>query len=514
MAKHVILLTDAHESPAQALVDAMRDAGVSILIEVLREAEVEARLTGERGESAKGEGAPQPLAILYEVLGGVDILEIHAAIEHATVFWPDAPLIACRRNSPHALRPLDGSMLKRLGFRAVADEPAQLPALLRRMEERGTTGELPTSENIERAFLPGALLPQRLKTGTLRAAFEMVASLHFANDQKSAAHTALAGLAPLIDADRWAIYLTSETSGAEASSLEPLAVRGLLSGEREVAENDWRRMLLGDAISLLGSESKAVREAAESMEIIKRREKQKRIVAVPLINGDRALGVLEAVREGVGRRSFKPSEVALLDALAVPLTSALSNSVRIAEAERLSQTDDLTKLHNARYLRQFLLNEIKRARRYGSSVAAIFFDLDDFKQINDRHGHLVGSHVLMEMAAITLSGVRDTDAVARYGGDEFVVILPETGIEQAIQVAERLREKVARHEFTGGRRHRLKLTASFGVAAFPQHAPSPQQLIACADTAMYEAKAAHKNCVRQPSHDLAPTTVKNEKVIS
>jgi diguanylate cyclase (GGDEF)-like protein len=186
----------------------------------------------------------------------------------------------------------------------------------------------------------------------------------------------------------------------------------------------------------------------------------------------------------------------VLNALALPVASALANAVRIGEAERLSQTDDLTKLHNARYLRQFLLNEIRRARRYGSSVAALFLDLDDFKRVNDAHGHLAGSHVLMEMAAVILSSIRDTDAVARYGGDEFVIVLPDTEIELAGTVAERIRAKIAQHYFNAGRNLKLSLTASFGVAAFPEHASSPQQLIACADTAMYEAKAAKKNCVR------------------
>jgi diguanylate cyclase (GGDEF)-like protein len=129
-------------------------------------------------------------------------------------------------------------------------------------------------------------------------------------------------------------------------------------------------------------------------------------------------------------------------------------------------------------------------------VAALFLDLDDFKKVNDLHGHLVGSHVLMEMAAVILGSVRDTDALARYGGDEFVIVLPDTGIQLAEIVAERIREKISHHEFTGGRRLQLSLTASFGVATFPHHASSPQQLIACADTAMYEAKAANKNCVR------------------
>jgi diguanylate cyclase (GGDEF)-like protein len=239
-------------------------------------------------------------------------------------------------------------------------------------------------------------------------------------------------------------------------------------------------------------------------------------MAVPLICGERLLGVLEAVREDeaddAASRFFTKAEAALADALALPIACALANSVRVAEAERLSQTDDLTKLHNARFLRQFLLSEVKRARRYNSSVTALFLDLDDFKGINDVYGHLVGSHVLMEMASVLLSSVRDTDIVARYGGDEFVIVLPETDLEQAAVVAERMREKIARRVFTGGRGMRLSLTASFGVGTFPQNAHSPQQLIACADAAMYEAKAAKKNCVRFST--ATPPATMDEKSIS
>jgi diguanylate cyclase (GGDEF)-like protein len=133
----------------------------------------------------------------------------------------------------------------------------------------------------------------------------------------------------------------------------------------------------------------------------------------------------------------------------------------------------------------------------------------------------------MEMAAVILSSIRDTDAVARYGGDEFVIVLPDTGMELAGTVAERIRAKIERHEFNGGRGLTLRTTASFGVAAFPEHAASPQQLIACADTAMYEAKAAQKNCVRftvgllqgmreesQPAVELAIEETETEKMIS
>jgi diguanylate cyclase (GGDEF)-like protein len=327
----------------------------------------------------------------------------------------------------------------------------------------------------------------------VRAAFDLVASLHFIGDQNSAAHAVLAGLAPLVNADRWTIYLFSNDKGPDAAILEPLASFNPADEAASDQSDDWRRLLMAEEIIPAGSESRAARLAGAGMGTVKKKEHGQHYIAVPLVCGERILGVLEGTRQ---RNSFKKLELEILDALSLPVASALANAVRIGEAERLSQTDDLTKLHNARYLRQFLLNEIRRARRYGSSVAALFLDLDDFKRVNDAHGHLAGSHVLMEMAAVILSSIRDTDAVARYGGDEFVIVLPDTQIDLAGSVAERIREKIARHYFSGGRNLKLSLTASFGVAAFPVHASSPQQLIAAADTAMYEAKAANKNCIR------------------
>lgn len=498
---HVILLTDAHEAPALELIEALQEAGVAVLVEGLREAELEAALRQQPERQTDVDPAtPQPLAVLYEVFPGADATDLHAAIEHATATWPGVPTIACRHHVRGAaglnLRVFDAAALNRIGFRAIADKAAQLPALLRQIEERGTTGELrlPQSPNLP---APNSLsLPASLTSAHLRAAFELVSLLHFANDQRSAAHAVLSGLSNLVKADRWVIYLLSESSTADSVGLEPLVVRDHIGNRPTLADDDWRQAILTDALLPAGSESKTAKTAATQLGTFRKTEAGRRVLALPLISGERVLGVLEAIREEKGARSFTKSEATLLEGLAVPIGSALANSERIAEAERLSQTDDLTKLHNARYLRQYLLNEIRRARRYGSNVAALFFDLDDFKRVNDGRGHLVGSHVLMEMAAVILSSVRDTDSVARYGGDEFVVILPETGLEQAALVAERIRATIEDHAFTGGRRMRLALTASFGVAVFPRHASSPQQLIASADSAMYEAKAAHKNCVR------------------
>lgn len=508
MSRHVILLTDAHEAPAYELIEVLRAAGVKTLIEGLREVEAELRLAKRQERAGIVEQlGPPPLAVLYEVVPGADMVELQTATDHAKAFWPGAPLIACRRQVNGYLRMdlrhLDGATLKRLGFRAIADKAAQLPGLLREIEGHGATGELKLPEVIQRPDnSPTLSLPAKLKAKTLRAAFDLVSSLHFIGDQVGAAQAALAGLEPLVDADRWTIYLLTDGQGFESFGLEALAIR-LRGSDTDQTPRAWRDGLLHEEKDQPASKSAHL--AAAGMGLIRKKEKGKFVVAIPLICGDRILGVLEGMRD---HGSFKRSEVELLDSLSLPLASALANAVRIAEAERLSQTDDLTKLHNARYMRQFLLNEIRRARRYGTRVAALFLDLDDFKKVNDRHGHLVGSHVLMEVAAVILLSVRDTDAVARYGGDEFVIVLPDTGTELAGVVAERIRTKINKYKFTGGKRLELSLTASFGVATFPLHASSPQQLIACADTAMYEAKAANKNCIRFAAavHKPSPTT--------
>ena len=133
--------------------------------------------------------------------------------------------------------------------------------------------------------------------------------------------------------------------------------------------------------------------------------------------------------------------------------------------------------------------------RYASHLAILFLDLDFFKRVNDTHGHLVGSRVLREMAGLLKKTTRDVDVVIRYGGDEFTIILCETGAETAGTVAERIRAQVESHLFLASEGYAIRLTCSIGYACCPEDSMSKQELLEMADQAMYGGKAGGKNRV-------------------
>jgi len=176
-----------------------------------------------------------------------------------------------------------------------------------------------------------------------------------------------------------------------------------------------------------------------------------------------------------------------------PAAVALDNALLLKNAEALSVTDDLTHLYNSRYLNQVLRRETKRASRSGRPLSLLFIDLDGFKGVNDTHGHLFGSRALVEAAAVIRTSARETDIVSRFGGDEFALVLPDTGGEGAFAVGERIRDRIAEHRFLAGDGLDIHLTASVGVATLPDVAASAEELVQAADKAMYQVKETGKN---------------------
>ena len=174
---------------------------------------------------------------------------------------------------------------------------------------------------------------------------------------------------------------------------------------------------------------------------------------------------------------------------------ALDNALTLQRVEALSVTDDLTQLYNSRYLNQVLRREAKRASRSGRPLSLLFIDLDGFKAVNDTHGHLAGSASLVEAADVIRRSARETDVVARFGGDEFALILPDTGSEGAAAVGDRVRERIAEHAFLASKGLDIHLTVSVGVATLPDVAASAEELVRAADVAMYRVKESGKNNV-------------------
>jgi len=174
---------------------------------------------------------------------------------------------------------------------------------------------------------------------------------------------------------------------------------------------------------------------------------------------------------------------------------ALENAMSYSLAKDMLFIDDLSGLFNQRYLEVALDREMKRIGRYSSHLAVLFLDMDSFKQVNDTHGHLVGSRVLKEMGSLMKKSVRDVDVVIRYGGDEYTAILVETCPEMARTVAERIRAMVESHVFLADEGYNIRLTCSIGYSCCPEDTVSKDELLEMADQAMYAGKGSGKNCV-------------------
>ena len=215
------------------------------------------------------------------------------------------------------------------------------------------------------------------------------------------------------------------------------------------------------------------------------------VLCVPIFSKKRPVAVLEMLNK-IGK-PFDRQDLRLLTHLAEQASIALERATLQEQATNLGLTDELTRMYNARYFEQALDREIRRCRRYGSMMALIFVDLDHFKTINDRYGHLMGSQCLAKVAQIMATSVRDVDILARYGGDEFVVILPETTVATAKAVAERLHAEIGSHVFLKETGANVHISASIGIAGFPDHARTKEEIIRKADEAMYQAKDAGRN---------------------
>jgi diguanylate cyclase (GGDEF)-like protein len=219
-------------------------------------------------------------------------------------------------------------------------------------------------------------------------------------------------------------------------------------------------------------------------------------IAFPLRVGSSDFGSLVLSCE-----SFDADQVETAASLAAQVVVALENARLHRIVERQALVDSLTGLANRRSFEATLRAELARAARFGDSVSVVFADLDDFKQVNDRHGHAAGDEVLKAFAAALQRTVRESDVAGRWGGEEFALVLPGTDIEGGARLAERARATIESHELQMPNGEQLSVTASFGVAAYPE-SHELGELLAAADSALYAAKREGKNRVVASAESL------------
>jgi diguanylate cyclase (GGDEF)-like protein len=211
---------------------------------------------------------------------------------------------------------------------------------------------------------------------------------------------------------------------------------------------------------------------------------------IPLVSFGQTLGILAL--DSALPDAFRDGDLQSLESVADICATAIQNAHYVERVKQLAYLDGLTGIFNRRFFELRILEEIDRARRYGTGMAVIMADIDQFKRLNDEFGHVLGDEVLRQVSSLFHQQVRKIDVVCRYGGEEFGILLTQTTAAHAMNIAEKLRKMVAGWQFPGVPR---TVTISAGTAAFPEHGTTRDELVRAADAALYAAKQAGRNRV-------------------
>ncbi len=299
----------------------------------------------------------------------------------------------------------------------------------------------------------------------------------------------------LVKAETWSILLMDEDTGE--------LVLGKITGRKEDTNKMKKvRLKLGEGIAGWVAQEGipvVIPDVSVDERFCSSMDKEtgirtKSLMCVPIKSKGNIIGVLEIANKTTNT-PFTKDDLDIIMKIVDHAAIAIERASLYQKMAELSVTDDLTKLFNTRYLDRTLEIEIRRAGRHKSSLSLIFMDVDHFKTINDNYGHLIGSKLLVEMGQLLIKRLRTIDIVARYGGDEFVIVLPQTPPSAAIGIAERIRKSIEQNIFLKKDGYSFRMTASFGVASYPESAKSKEDLLRLADEAMYRVKYQTRNGV-------------------
>jgi two-component system cell cycle response regulator len=448
-------------------------------------------------------GQPLPLAVsvpgpdrrdLFAVLSGIVLLA--GALAVLTAAWlarsTTRPLVELARAAD---RVAAGDLDVRVPVRG-HDEVARLGGAFNRMTRE-------TQAYVQALTAGRDQLRRNLRNlgETLSGTHDLDRILRVLLRTAMAATGARAGLVLLHDPDtghlvgRCADGLGERAPHAEPAALRIAVGRGLLGSVAATAE-PRRGRVHPDGVPLCPEEPRCLT-----------------YVAVPFCpprddtagdSGPAATGVL-ALYDRLGADDFDDVDLGTLRTFAGQAAVAVENVRVHEEAQRLSLTDPVTGLWNYRYLQESIRREVERASRFGRTLSVLVLDLDHFKVVNDTYGHAVGDAVLVEFAKRVRAGLREVDLAFRQGGEEFVVLLPETDVDGAATVAERLGAAVRDSPVPVADRWRVPVTVSIGIAVYPRHGASAQRVLDAADEAVYAAKAGGRDTYRVCAPAAVPT---------
>ena len=324
----------------------------------------------------------------------------------------------------------------------------------------------------------------RIPLADLLVFHQLTRSLTSSFDLDTILRTILEHMERTIEAELWTLLMLDEprqelyyalAAGGEQETLSGLRVKVGEGGAGWVAQHG-ESLIVPETVDdpRLGREQPGNPQRVRS------------VIAMPLRGRKGTHGVIQIFNPRADRMT--DYTIALLHILADHAAIAIENAHDVARIQQLSITDDCTGLYNARHLYNTIESEVYRSTRFSYEFSVLFLDLDRFKLVNDNHGHLVGSRLLYEIGATIKSRLRLIDYAFRYGGDEFVVLLPQTSKQSSLVVARRLLEIMRTTKFHLGDNLDLNVRASMGVASFPDDAKNAHDLIRCADEMMYTVK--------------------------
>ena len=264
-------------------------------------------------------------------------------------------------------------------------------------------------------------------------------------------------------------------------------------GRFPASQEPWSRILAASGPIIekdLGSKPESFRLFAEAASRM----------SIPMISFGQTLGALTL--HSSRPDAFRGNELQSLESVADICANSIQNAHYVERVKQLAYLDGLTGIFNRRFFEVRIMEEIERARRYGTSMAVVMADIDQFKKLNDEFGHLLGDEVLRQVSSLFHQNLRKIDVVCRYGGEEFALLLTQTNAQQGVAVGEKLRKLVEGWQFPGVPR---TVTISAGVAGFPDHGTSRDELVRAADNALYAAKQSGRNqvCLNSRSRTAA-----------